>query len=158
MPSRVSAGLVVYRRLGDGLEIFLAHPGGPFFAHKENGYWTIPKGEAEAGEDLLATAIREFREEIGIAIDSDLEFLPLGSIEQKGGKIVHAWAVEQDWYEDRAIHSNEFEMEWPPGSGQRQRFPEVDRAQFFPLAEAKQKVKERQGPLLEKLAEKLGVR
>jgi predicted NUDIX family NTP pyrophosphohydrolase len=137
------------------LEVFLAHPGGPFFARKDDGHWTIPKGEVESGEDLLATAIREFREEIGIPLKSGLDFLPLGAIQQKGGKIVHAWAVEQDWNGEPPIRSNEFEMEWPPGSGQRQRFPEVDRAQFFPLAEARRKVKERQIPLLDEL-EKVG--
>jgi predicted NUDIX family NTP pyrophosphohydrolase len=156
MRSKVSAGLVVCRRRPDGLEVFLAHPGGPLFSHKDDGHWTIPKGEVEPGEDLLATAIREFQEETGIAIDSSLDFLPLGSIQQKGGKIVHAWAVERNWKNDPPIRSNEFEMEWPPGSGRRQCFPEVDRAQFFPLAEAKRKVKERQVPLLDELAAALG--
>jgi predicted NUDIX family NTP pyrophosphohydrolase len=135
--------------------MFLAHPGGPLFARKDDGHWTIPKGEVESGEDLLATAIREFQEEIGIAIDPASRFLPLGSIQQKGGKIVHAWAVEKDWDDAKPIQSNEFTMEWPPRSGRSQRFAEVDRAQFFSLEDAKRKVKETQVPLLERLAGKL---
>jgi predicted NUDIX family NTP pyrophosphohydrolase len=150
MRARVSAGLVVFRRRGGELEVFLAHPGGPLFTHKDDGHWTIPKGEVQPGEDLLAAALREFHEEIGIALSSGSEILPLGCIQQKGGKWVHAWAVEQDW-DEQPIHSNEFDMEWPPGSGQIQRFLEVDRAQFFPVAVAKRKVKERQIPLLEEL-------
>jgi predicted NUDIX family NTP pyrophosphohydrolase len=150
MRDRVSAGLVVFRRRGGELEVFLAHPGGPFFTHKDDGHWTIPKGEVESDEELLAAALREFHEEIGIALSSGSEFLPLGCIQQKGGKWVHAWAVEQDW-DEQPIRSNEFEMEWPPGSGRVQRFFEVDRAQFFPLAVAKRKIKERQLPLLDEL-------
>ena len=151
MRSRTSAGLLVFRRRRSGqLEAFLAHPGGPLFAHKDDGHWTIPKGEVEPGEDLLAAAIREFKEEIGIAVSPHNSFLPLGCIQQKGGKWVHAWAVEQDW-DEQPIRSNEFEMEWPPGSGRMQRFFEVDRAQFFPFEVAKRKVKERQVPLLEEL-------
>jgi len=150
MRSRTSAGLVVFRRSGGELEVFLAHPGGPLFAHKDDGHWTIPKGEVDAGEELLTAAIREFQEEIGIAINPRCEFLPLGCIEQKGGKRVHAWAVEQDWKE-QPVRSNEFEMEWPPGSRRMRRFFEVDRAQFFPLELAKRKIKERQAPLLEEL-------
>src|SRR5947208_11089729 len=117
MKARVSAGLVVYRLSGGVLEVFLAHPGGPFFAHKNQGHWTIPKGEIESDEDYLATAIREFKEEIGIDIDSRHEFLDLGSIQQKGGKLVHAWGVEQDWDDSRPIRSNTFALEWPPKSG-----------------------------------------
>lgn len=151
MRLRTSAGLLVFRRRRRGqLEVFLAHPGGPLFASKDDGYWTVPKGEVEPGERLLAAAIREFKEETGIAVSPQSKFLPLGCIEQKGGKRVHAWAVEQDW-EEQPIRSNEFEMEWPPGSGRRQRFLEVDRAQFFPLDVAKRKVKDRQVPLLEEL-------
>src|SRR5436190_12931127 len=95
--TRVSAGLLLYRMREGQLEVFLAHPGGPFFAHRDDGHWTIPKGEIEAGEELLATALREFWEEVGIEIDPRSKFLELGSIRQKGGKIVHAWGVEFDW-------------------------------------------------------------
>ena len=151
MPARVSAGLVVYRLREWRCEVFLAHPGGPLFAHKDNGYWTIPKGEIEPGEDLLAAALREFQEEIGISVDPTAEFLPLGSIQQKGGKFVHAWAAKQDWDDSQKIQSNFFKMEWPLGSGTTRQFPEVDRAQFFPIEEAKRKLKPTQVPLLDRL-------
>jgi predicted NUDIX family NTP pyrophosphohydrolase len=140
MRSRISAGLVVFRRHHGEIEVFLAHPGGPLFTHKDDGHWTIPKGEVEPGEDFLCAAKREFQEEIGIALSASSQFRPLGSIQQKGGKWVHAWAVEED-LGNQPIRSNEFEMEWPPGSGQKQRFCEVDRAQFFPIEVAKRKVK-----------------
>jgi predicted NUDIX family NTP pyrophosphohydrolase len=131
MPSRISAGLVMFRRRGGRLEVFLAHPGGPLFVQKDDGHWTIPKGEAEPDEELLPTAIREFGEETGITIDPGSPFIGLGTIVQKG--------------------SNTFEMEWPPGSGRLQSFPEVDRARYFPLEEARRKLKERQVPLLDRL-------
>lgn len=153
MSSRVSAGILLYRRRDGRLEVFLAHPGGPLFTAKDDGHWTIPKGEVDAGEDLLTTAQREFAEETGAALKPGVTFLPLGSIQQKGGKIVHAWAVEQEWDDTQPIRSNEFTMEWPPGSGRRQSFPEVDRAQFFSLDEARRKLKERQVPLLDRLLE-----
>ena len=156
MPARVSAGLVIYRLRNGRCEVFLAHPGGPYFAHKDDGHWTIPKGEIEPGEDLLAAARREFREETGIAIDVGATFIPLGFIRQKGGKVVHAWAVEWDWDDSRPIQSNFFKMEWPPGSGSTQEFLEVDRAQFFPVDEAKRKVKPTQIPLIDRLVEALG--
>ena len=155
MSSRVSAGILLYREKDGRWEVFLAHPGGPLFAKKDDGHWTIPKGEANTGEDLLATAQREFAEEIGVALKPQATFLPLGTIQQKGGKIVHAWAVEQEWDDTQPIQSNEFTMEWPPGSGRIQSFPEVDRAQFFPLDEARRKLKERQVPLLDRLQELL---
>lgn len=135
--------------------MFLAHPGGPLFVKKDDGCWTIPKGEVEPGEELLPTAIREFEEETGIAIHPQSRFLPLGSIQQKGGKIVHAWAVERDHDDAQPIRSNSFEMEWPPGSGRTQCFPEVDRACFFPLDAARRKLKERQAPLIDRLEEVL---
>lgn len=152
MRSRTSAGIVLYR-VRDGLEVFIAHPGGPLFTHKDEGHWSIPKGEVEPGEDFLATAIREFEEEVGLALDPKAEFLPLGTIQQKGGKIVHAWAVRGDWPSDRAVVSNTFTIEWPPGTGRMQEFPEVDCAGFFPVIEAKRKLKPTQLPLIERLEE-----
>lgn len=142
-------------RTRDELEVFIAHPGGPLFTHKDAGHWTIPKGEVEPGEDLLATAIREFEEEVGIAIAPTSTFIPLGTIQQKGGKFVHAWAVAGDRGDASPVRSNTFSMEWPPGSGITREFPEVDRAQFFPVALAKVKLKPAQVPLLERLEELL---
>ena len=150
--SRVSAGLVLYRKRDGQLEIFLAHPGGPFFARKDDGHWTIPKGEVEMGEDMLATAIRELKEETGLVIDAGAKFIELGSIKQKGGKIVHGWGVEYSGLEPGPCESNVFHMEWPIGSGQMKAFPEVDRAEFFSLDNAKVKIKATQVPLLERLA------
>jgi predicted NUDIX family NTP pyrophosphohydrolase len=149
MTSRLSAGLLMYR-LRDGLlEIFLAHPGGPLFQNKDEGYWTIPKGELPENENLLDAAIREFVEETGIKPRGP--FIELGSIRQKGGKIVHGWAFEGDYDPAQPIRSNMFEMQWPPGSGRSQRFPEVDRAEFFSLPEGKKKLKDAQWPLVERL-------
>jgi len=153
MRSRISAGLVLYRKRKGQLEFFLAHPGGPFFARKDDGHWTIPKGEVEPGEDMIATAIREVQEETGIVIDKAAKFIELGSIKQKGGKIVHAWGVEYTGPEPGPCKSNVFHMEWPLGSGQMQAFPEIDHAEFFPLETAKIKVKESQIPLLERVAQ-----
>jgi predicted NUDIX family NTP pyrophosphohydrolase len=144
---RISAGLVMYRRHKGRLEFFLAHPGGPFFRNRDDGCWTIPKGEPEHGEDLLAVAQREFREETGI--DPKGPFIELGSIQQKGGKWVHAWAFEGD--RTTAIRSNTYSMEWPPNSGKICNFPEVDRAEFFAFEDARRKIKERQWPLIERL-------
>jgi predicted NUDIX family NTP pyrophosphohydrolase len=146
---------VIHRFRGEDLQIFLAHPGGPFFKHKDDGHWTIPKGEVEPGENLLAAAIREVAEEVGIAVDPASRFHSLGSIRQKGGKIVHAWSVELDWDEAQPFQSSVFAMEWPPGSGRMQDFPEVDRAQYFPFDEATRKVKQAQVPLLERLQQHL---
>ena len=149
MNSRISAGLLMYRFKSSELLVFLAHPGGPLFENKDEGHWTIPKGEVPLGETLLDTAIREFEEETGIRPHGP--FVELGSIRQKGGKLVHAWAFEGDWDESSPLRSNTFEMEWPPRTGNRQHFPEVDRALFFPLAEARQKLKGSQWPLVERL-------
>jgi len=151
MRSRTSAGLVMYRFKDEGLQIFLAHPGGPFFTHKDDGHWTIPKGEIEGEEDYLRTALREFQEEVGIALDPQGQFLDLGSIRQKGGKTVYAWGIERDWDDRRPFRSSTFKMQWPPGSGKLQEFPEVDRAKFFPIEEARKKIKETQLPLLDRL-------
>ena len=139
----------MYRSAGCELEVFLAHPGGPFFQNKDDGHWTIPKGEVESGEDLLAAAVREFREETGVEPHGD--FIDLGSIRQKGGKTVHAWAFRGDFGESRPLQSSQFELEWPPGTGRVQRFPEIDRVAFFTLAEARRKLKEAQHPLLDRL-------
>ena len=151
---RIAAGLLMYRLREGRLEVFLAHPGGPIYARKDEGYWSIPKGEPSGGESLLATAMREFEEETGVRPRAP--FLELGSIRQKGGKTVHAWAFEGDCPEEVVIRSNTFEMEWPPGSGRQAAFPEIDRAQFFDMHDARRKIKEGQWPLVERLAEKLG--
>ena len=139
----------MYRWTNGQLEVFLAHPGGPFFKSKDDGHWTIPKGEVDEGESLLTTARREFQEEVGI--EPHGEFLPLGSIQQKGGKIVHAWAFEGDCAAEHQFRSNTFPMEWPPKSGRFVDVPEVDRAEFFPLDVARKKIKETQQPLLDRL-------
>jgi predicted NUDIX family NTP pyrophosphohydrolase len=149
MPPRMSAGLLMYRIKNGLLQIFLAHPGGPLYRNKDEGCWTIPKGEPPGNEPLLETAVREFREETGIRPHGP--FTELGSIRQKGGKIVHAWAFDCDQDPVQFSHSNTFEMEWPPKSGRIQSFQEVDRAQFFSLTEARKKLKEAQWPLVERL-------
>jgi predicted NUDIX family NTP pyrophosphohydrolase len=156
MSLRVSAGLIMYRFRGGELEVFLAHPGGPYTERKEDGYWTIPKGRQKRYETLLEAAQREFEEEVGIHPQGP--YLGLGSIRQKSGKIVHAWAFEGQWDDSQPIRSNMFEMPWPPSSGQMQQFPEIDRAAFFTLAMARQKLKETQCPLLDRLVALLGIR
>ena len=137
-------------RIREGVvEVLLAHPGGPYFGHKDAGSWTIPKGEPDdPDEDLLVTARREFEEETGVAAAGD--FLPLQPIKQRGGKVVHAWAFEGDCDPD-AVKSNVFTMEWPPGSGRQMEFPEVDRVEFFDLQVARQKIKWGQDALLDQL-------
>jgi predicted NUDIX family NTP pyrophosphohydrolase len=153
MATKTSAGLLMFRRIGNGIEVLLAHPGGPFFAKKDEGAWTIPKGEVEPGEeDLLERARIEFEEELGIKPVGDAIF-SLGSVRQKGGKIVHGWAIEGDLSADFEARSNTFQLEWPPRSGKMQSFPEVDRAAFFPLEEAARKIKPAQQPFLERLRE-----
>ena len=141
----------MFRRKGGTLELLLVHPGGPFFAKKDDGAWTIPKGEAAPGEDLLTRAQAEFEEEVGFRPESFQGWIELGSIKQKGGKIVHAWAFEGDLPESFELKSNLFEMEWPPGSGRRQSFPEVDQARFFTEGGARRKLKPTQVPLLDRL-------
>ena len=147
---RTSAGLLMYRVRDGKLDVFLAHPGGPYLRHKDDGHWSIPKGEPQPGEDLLAAAIREFEEEVGLKPAGD--FAPLGSIKQKGGKIVHAWAFPGDWPEGQAHRCNTFELEWPPRSGVIRHFPEIDRVEFFTLREARIKLKETQHPYLDRLS------
>ena len=149
MSPRVSAGILLYRRRAGALEVLLAHPGGPLFAKKDEGHWTIPKGEPAPGEALEAVAVREFAEEIGVAVHGERQ--PLGWIKQKGGKIVHGWAVETEQRSFPEIKSNSFSMEWPPRSGRFQEFPEVDRAEFFSLDDARKKIKETQRPFLDRL-------
>jgi predicted NUDIX family NTP pyrophosphohydrolase len=147
--SKVSAGLVLYRFKADTMEFLLVHPGGPFWKNKDAGAWTIPKGELAENEEPLATALREFEEELGF--NPAGKFIPLMPIKQKSGKVIHAWAVEGDC-EPEQIRSNTFSLEWPPHSGKRQDFPEVDRAAFFPLEQAKEKINPAQWPLLEETA------
>lgn len=139
----------MFRRKNGRLEVLLAHPGGPFFAKKDEGVWTIPKGEAAADEDLLTRAQIEFEEEIGTKPSGD--WIPLGSIQQKGGKMVHAWAFEGDLPDPFQCRSNTFEIEWPPHSGQRRQFPEVDRAEFFGSEVARRKMNPAQVELLDRL-------
>lgn len=146
-----SAGLLMYRRRGE-LEVLLVHPGGPLWAGKEDGAWTIPKGEIGPGEDPLAAARREFAEETGFA--SAPPFLPLSPIRQRSGKIVHAWAFAGDCAPE-LLRSNTFTMEWPPRSGRQAEFPEIDRAAFFTLAAARPRINPAQLALLEELARRL---
>jgi predicted NUDIX family NTP pyrophosphohydrolase len=156
MRSPISAGLVLYRVCQGQLEVLLVHPGGPYFARKNDGHWSIPKGECALGEDLLQTAIRELAEEVGIRLAEDEQFIPLGSIRQKGGKVVHAWALAAGNAEPQLEQTSTFEMEWPPGSGKKKAVPEVDQARFFALPEAVKKIKTTQIPLLERLADQIG--
>lgn len=147
----VSAGLVVFRRRR-GLEVLLAHPGGPFWRRKDDGVWTIPKGLIEPGEDPLAAAQREFTEETNFAVSAP--FIALAPVKQKSGKIVHAWAVEAD-VDLAHFVSNTFEIEWPPKSGRRQSFPEIDRVGYFTLPAAAIKILTYQLPLLRELEQHL---
>jgi predicted NUDIX family NTP pyrophosphohydrolase len=149
--SRISAGLVMFRRRNNELEVLLAHPGGPFFTRKDDGVWTIPKGEAAPGEDLLTRAQIEFEEEVGFRPKTVRNYIELGFIIQKGGKTVHGWAFEGDLPESFECKSNLFEMEWPPRSGKRKQFPEIDRAEFFTEEIARRKIKQAQVPLLDRL-------
>jgi predicted NUDIX family NTP pyrophosphohydrolase len=147
--AKESAGILLYRQRGGATEVFLVHPGGPFWQKKDEGAWSIPKGEANAGEERLAAAIREFAEETGTMPAGDFRALP--SIQQAGGKRVHAWALAGD-LDPATLTSNEFEMEWPPRSGKRTRFPEVDRGAWFALEEAHNRINKGQAALLDALA------
>jgi len=149
---KVSAGLLMYRVSDGVLQVLLVHPGGPFWQHKDNGAWSIPKGGINEGEDPLAAAQREFKEETGFACHAP--FLPLKPIRQKSGKTVHAWAFQGDCDPAR-VRSINFEMEWPPYSGQKRAFPEVDRAAFFNLAEARRKIIPAQAAFIAELLETL---
>jgi predicted NUDIX family NTP pyrophosphohydrolase len=148
MPKK-SAGLLLYREGSEGLEVLLVHPGGPFWARKDDGAWSIPKGEFEDPEDPLAAAIREFEEETGARPGG--EFIPLKPLKQPGGKLVYAWAVRAD-FDPATLKSNLFSMEWPPRSGRRQEFPEVDRAAWFGKEAARRKILKGQAGFVDQLA------
>lgn len=151
MPKR-SAGLLMYRRSGGALEVLLVHPGGPFWIKKDAGAWSIPKGEYADGEEPLAAATREFQEETGLVAAGP--YLPLTPVKQQGGKVVHAWAFEGDCRAE-SLKSTTFSLEWPPRSGRHREFPEVDRAGWFELEEAKRKILPGQIALLDELAVKI---
>jgi predicted NUDIX family NTP pyrophosphohydrolase len=151
--AEISAGLLAFRRR-NGAEVLLAHPGGPFWAKKDDGAWTVPKGVAEPGADLLATAQREFTEETNLAAAG--HFKPLSPVKQKSGKVVYAWAFEAD-FDLAEFASNLFEIEWPPRSGRRRQFPEIDRIAYFTLPVAISKIIAYQQPLLHELQRLLGV-
>jgi predicted NUDIX family NTP pyrophosphohydrolase len=148
---KVSAGLLMFRRKGTQIEVLLVHPGGPFFAKKDRGAWSLPKGEMEPGEEPLARARIEFEEELGVGASG--AFVELGSVKQKGGKVVHAWAFEGDLPVDFRLRSNTFDLEWPPRSGRIAKFPEVDRAEFFPTDRAREFINEAQAAFLDRLLE-----
>ena len=150
--AKTSAGVLLYRRAGKSLQVFLVHPGGPFWAKKDDGAWSIPKGEFTEGDDPVEVAKREFAEETGFPLKGKLEALE--PIKQAGGKIVYAWAIEGE-VDASAIRSNTFSMEWPPHSGKTVEFPEVDRASWFHLETARGKILKSQTPLLEQLREKV---
>lgn len=157
---RISAGLLMYDDSGAELRVFIAHPGGPYFAKKDADCWSIPKGEPDPGEtDLLEVARREFAEETGwtppLADDPAVIYWPLDTITQKGGKVVHAWAFRGQWPNGRPVVSNTFAIEWPPKSGQKIDVPEIDRAEMVPLPEARRRLKASQWPLVERLEQLL---
>jgi predicted NUDIX family NTP pyrophosphohydrolase len=152
-PRRYSAGLLMYRRRDGALEVLLAHPGGPFFAKKDQGAWTLPKGLVDEGEDPLEAAKREFTEETSFPIATE-RFLPLGEVVQKGGKTVVAWAFEGDCDPAR-LASNSYEIEWPPKSGRWKSYPEVDRARWCSPAEARVKLNPAQAEFVERLERSL---
>jgi predicted NUDIX family NTP pyrophosphohydrolase len=154
--AKLSAGILLYRCRGAQIEVLLVHPGGPFWAKKDDGAWSIPKGEYAAGEDPLSAAKREFEEETGASMDavSRGDFLPLTPVKQAGGKVVSAWSVEGD-LDPAQLRSNVFEMEWPPKSGRKKEFPEVDRAAWFSPEDAHRKLLASQAPLLDEFLARL---
>ena len=154
MAKKTSAGLLLYRRCTE-LEVFLVHPGGPFWTRKDAGAWSIPKGEVEDGEDRLQAANREFTEETGFTISG--EFRSLDPLKQPSGKIIYAWAIEAD-YDPGQIRSNSFSLEWPPKSGKMKQYPEVDRAAWFNIAEARNKILAGQIGFIEQLIAVLGIK
>jgi predicted NUDIX family NTP pyrophosphohydrolase len=149
---KISAGLLMYRDTDHDLEVLLVHPGGPYWQRKDNGVWTIPRGEVENGEDYLTAAIREFQEETGWQPQGP--YLPLGEVRLRSGKAIHAWAFCGS-FDPASLRSNLFEIEWPPKSGRRQQFPEIDRAGFFTMVEARKKIRISELPFLDRLAEQL---
>lgn len=152
--AKAGAGILLFRRRAGELEVLLVHLGGPFWTKKDAGAWFVPKGEIEPGEDALQAAKREFAEETGLSVAPDARLLPLGEVRQRAGKTVTAFAFEGDC-DPSAIRSNTFELEWPPRSGRRQQFPEVDRAEFFSLDEAARKIHPAQAPFLSRLQREL---
>lgn len=149
---KTSAGILLYRILDRGLEVFLVHPGGPYWAKKDEGAWSVPKGEFEAGEEPLQAARREFQEETGFEITG--RFMELAPLKQPSGKVVYVWAVDGN-LDAAAVKSNLFSMEWPPGSGRQQEFPEVDRGGWFTIDEAREKLLPGQRGFLDQLQKKL---
>jgi predicted NUDIX family NTP pyrophosphohydrolase len=156
-----SAGLLMYRHREGQLELFLVHPGGPIFTNRDDGYWGAPKGLIEDGEELLDVARREFAEETGRTAEkcriSD-EMLPLGTVAQRSGKVIYAWAFQGDWPDGVPIESNRFDLEWPRGSGQFVEIPEVDEGRFFSVAEARVKINDTQEAFVDRLLATLAVR
>jgi predicted NUDIX family NTP pyrophosphohydrolase len=153
--AKLSAGVLMYRRVSRGIELLLVHPGGPFWANKDEGAWSIPKGEHDEGEDPLAAAKREFAEELGSAPPCR-PFLHLGAIKQPSRKLIAAFAVEGD-FDPATLRSNLFELEWPPRSGAKRTFPEVDRVEWLAPSEARTKIQPGQAPFIDRLLEGLGV-
>ena len=149
---KASAGLLLYRHAAGGLEVLLVHPGGPYWARKDIGAWSIPKGEIEPGEEALAAARREFEEETGASVEGT--FLLLPSVKLRSGKVVHAWAIEAD-FDAAGLRSNLFSMEWPPKSGEQREFPEADRAEWLSIDAARVKIHPGQAPLLDHLLARL---
>lgn len=154
-PLPMSAGILLFRR-GEAVEVLLGHPGGPFFRSKEEGVWSVPKGLVEEGEDELHAALREFEEEVGHRPEGDP--IDLGSIRQRSGKRVHAWAIEGTLPEGARPTSNTFTIEWPPKSGKTAEFPEIDRAEFFGIEEARAHIHPDQKPFLDRLLDALDTR
>jgi predicted NUDIX family NTP pyrophosphohydrolase len=152
--ARRSAGILLHREGPEGHEVLLVHPGGPFWARRDDGAWSIPKGEYDNGEEPLACALREFEEELGSALEHVGELVELGEVRQRNRKLVTAWAAEGD-LDPRAVRSNTFTLEWPPRSGRTEEFPEIDRAAWFTLARAREKLVEAQAAFVDRLEERL---
>jgi predicted NUDIX family NTP pyrophosphohydrolase len=151
-----SAGIILFRRGGESVEVLLVHPGGPFWAKKDRGAWSIPKGECEEGEDLRECALRELEEELGSRLGlAAAALIELGSVRQRGGKVVHCWAAEGD-FDPATLRSNTFALEWPPRSGVEREFPEVDRAEWFGPEQASERILAAQDAFVDRLLDRLG--